>query len=80
MKVNRWHLVHDYQNLNDDGLVPDLVCPNEGHHKVWPIIDPNGDDPAFYCGPCDISIFPGINIWDQIEAAVRDASNEESNR
>lgn len=70
---NRWHLVHEYQNLANDDLVPPLVCPEDNDHYVWPVIDPNGDDPAFYCGACDITIYPGINVWDQIEATVRDA-------
>lgn len=75
MKINLWHLIHEYLDLNEDGKVPDLICPNGGH-KMWPIIDPDGDDPAFYCGACEITVYPGIHVWDQIGAAVRDANNE----
>lgn len=74
-RVNRWHLIHDYQKLNEKKRVPDLECP-EGH-KVWPVIDTESDDPAFYCGPCGVTIFPGINVWDQIEAEVRDHNDDD---
>lgn len=72
--LNRWQIIHTYNNLVDDGKAEPLRCPDENGLLI-PMIDSEGliDDPVLWCHTGNTIMKPGIDFWDQIGAVVRDA-------
>lgn len=75
-ETNKWKLIHSYRNLVERGDAPAIRCPNCTNNLIS-VIDPDVDEPvpALWCPFCDKTVKPGVGLWDQISAAVRDADD-----
>jgi hypothetical protein len=73
MTEDKWALVHAYRRLAEDGHVSPIMCPRRDAAMVT-LIDTavDIDNPVYWCPACDTYMRPGVDLWDQIEAAVND--------
>lgn len=71
--MNKWILIHTYNNLVEDGKANALRCDDDNQLLI-PMIDADedSDDPVLWCPSCDTIRRPGINVWDQISAVVKE--------
>lgn len=74
MELNKWRIIHSYQNIVDDGNARPLRCPDDDAVLVstMDIHDRSNPDPVLWCGACDKRIRPGLDVWDQITAVVKE--------
>lgn len=73
-RINKWILIHTYNNLVDDDKARPIVCPDD-QQLLIPVIDTvrdDNDDPVLWCPACNARHRPGIDVWDQIEAVVKE--------
>lgn len=64
----KWDVIHDYRRAVRRGLASPLTCPEDGVELV-PVIDPN-DGPALRCTTCLAVYSIGLDMWDQMKAAI----------
>lgn len=69
--MNRFMLVHTYNNLVDEEKANALTCPDDKIELI-PMIDTDtdGDDPVMWCSACDTKYRFGQETWKQIESVV----------
>lgn len=62
-----FQVFHDYQRLVRRRQAQPIRCPDCEHHLG--LIDLN-NEPAFQCYWCGTTVRPGLDVYDQIRAAV----------
>jgi hypothetical protein len=70
-----WKYFHAYRNLAEDGKVKFLQCPDCSSTLVTQP-GPN-EEPQLWCYTCDSAIKPGLDVYDQIRAVVKEHEIEE---
>lgn len=65
-----WYYFHAYNHLASEGKVKPLSCPN-CDTKLATVLGDN-DEPALWCRICDTLIKPGLDVYDQIRAVVKE--------
>lgn len=72
--MNKWIMIHTYNNLSDDGKAAPIVCPDCSGPLIPMIdtVDNSNDDPVLWCPSCDSRTRPGIAFWDQVRAVVKE--------
>lgn len=72
--MNKFILVHTYNNLVDDDKARPLVCRHcsDPQSELIPMIDAekNTDEPVMWCPRCDTRFHFGTDTWGQIESIV----------
>jgi hypothetical protein len=72
--MNKWILIHTYQNLAEDGKASPLKCPDCDGPLISMIdsVDTKNEDPVLWCPSCDHRSKPGLDFWDQVTAVVKE--------
>jgi len=65
-----WSIFHNYRRLAQDGKAKPLTCP-DCDNQLFTQADEN-NDPILWCIACDTKILPGLDMYDQIKAVVRE--------
>jgi len=65
-----WKYFHRYNDLAHEGRVKFLSCPDCSTNLVSQM--DNNADPVLWCCVCDVIIRPGLDLYDQIRAVVRE--------
>lgn len=65
-----WHYFHEYRRLSEEGKVKHLSCP-DCNNKLTTVLG-TGDEPVLWCAVCDTLIKPGLDVYDQIRAVVKE--------
>lgn len=66
---DKWPAMHAYRKAVAMGEAPAIMCPEDGAELV-PVASKDG--PALRCLSCRIVFEPGLHVWDQIEANIRE--------
>lgn len=61
---------HKYNRLVRRGLVKPLTCPVCETEYVLRVSE--HDDPVLQCFPCDSLTQPGLNLWNNVQAVVKE--------
>ncbi|XAO35212.1 hypothetical protein SEA_FRANCOB_12 [Streptomyces phage Francob] len=69
-----WYLFHEYRRLADKGKAKHLVCP-DCNNKLTTVLGTD-DEPRLWCVQCDTIIKPGLDVYDQIRAVVKEHNLE----
>jgi len=66
--MTKWEIIHRYRHLADIGKVDYLKCScgNSLINRLGP-----NDDPALYCGECNVMIQVGLGTLDYLESIVK---------
>lgn len=75
--MNKWRLIHSYSRIAKEGLVEDIVCPDDKTTLISLIdtVNTDNEDPVMWCPYCNSRYHLGLNAWDQISAAVEEHWN-----
>ncbi|AXG66137.1 hypothetical protein SEA_ANNADREAMY_13 [Streptomyces phage Annadreamy] len=65
-----WSIFHEYRHLADSGKVKHLQCPDCTGHLITRL--GTEDEPVLWCPSCDTRIQPGLDLYDQIRAVVKE--------
>lgn len=68
--MDRWGIVHNYRRCVEAGHAAALSCP-ECENILNPSPDSDGE-PIFKCYYCSITYDPGLNVWDNMQAVVKE--------
>lgn len=68
--IMEWSIFHEYRHLSAQGKVKPLTCPDCDNDLITVLSD--NDEPALWCFFCDTLIRPGLDVYDQIRAVVRE--------
>jgi hypothetical protein len=69
---DHWKLVHAYRKLAEEGKTE--FMKHECGTILVSMIGEN-DEPVFWCVSCDVKIVPGVWVYDQMEAAIKENSD-----
>lgn len=71
--MNRFIIVHTYNNLVEEGKAAPLLCPDDNIQLISMIdADTDSEDPVMWCTACDTKFRFGLDTWKQIEAVVKE--------
>lgn len=70
-----WSYFHSYRKLAENGKVKFLQCPDCSATLVT--MGDEDNNPVLWCSHCDSTIRPGLDLYDQIRAVVREHNVEE---
>ena len=65
-----WSIFHSYRRLAEEGKVKLIQCPDCQGNLTTRLGE--DDNPLLWCSKCDVKIRPGLDIYDQIKAVVRE--------
>lgn len=68
--MTEWQRIHSYNRLVRQGRTAPLLCPDD--NTVYGYYLAENDDPALWCPSCNSRVTMGINLWDQINAVLRE--------
>lgn len=68
--MDKWQIVHNFRRCVEEGHAAPLLCP-EDENILHASPDKDGE-PVFKCYYCGTVYNPGLKIWDQITAIVKE--------
>lgn len=75
---DKWPAMHAYRKAVAMGEAPAILCP-EDQAELVPIVG-KYEGPALRCLSCRIVFEPGLHVWEQIEANIREVTYTLRNR
>lgn len=68
---DKWPAMHAYRKAVAMGEAPAILCP-EDQAELVPVAGKDG--PALRCLSCRVVFEPGLHVWKQIEANIREVN------
>ena len=68
--MDNWAKMHAHRRAVARGKALPILCPDCTVEMV-PVADRN-DEPALKCLACGVVYEPGLDVWDQIDAVLKD--------
>ena len=73
MVVSDWFLFHTFRRLANEGKVRHLSCPDDKNELTT--LRGEDDEVILYCGACNSSIHPGLDLKAKVRAVVMEHTN-----
>jgi transcription elongation factor Elf1 len=67
-QMDNWQLVHAYRKLAREGKAKPFSCADCDNELMT--LRARNDEPALYCGNCDLTYTPGADLMGQVRAVV----------
>lgn len=72
--MTNWTLLHRYNRLVENEIVPPLACPDCREEFAWIIGE--DDEPSAWCVNENKKFMPGALFWAQVKREVEDNSDD----